>query len=61
IRYENWTLLMDAVERERMEMIQFLLNNGADVNAKNSLGETALDVAKRTENELIVKMVKKKK
>ncbi|MEM8523217.1 MAG: ankyrin repeat domain-containing protein [Bacteroidota bacterium] len=60
VRYENWTLLMDAVERERIEMIQFLLKNGADEKVKNSLGETALDVAKRTGNQMVVKLVKKK-
>ncbi|MEM9848894.1 MAG: ankyrin repeat domain-containing protein, partial [Bacteroidota bacterium] len=58
-RYDNWTLLMDAVERERMEMIQFLLKSGADIKAKNSLGETALDVAEKTGNQLVVKMVRK--
>ncbi|MEM6698764.1 MAG: ankyrin repeat domain-containing protein, partial [Bacteroidota bacterium] len=58
-RYDNWTLLMDAVERERMEMIEFLLKSGADVKAKNSLGETALDVAKKTGNQLVVKMIRK--
>jgi ankyrin repeat protein len=44
---EGWTALMYAAEGNRTEVIKMLVAKGADLNLRNSKGETALTVAKR--------------
>jgi len=58
--YENWTVLMEAIEREQLEMVKLLLDNGANVQAKNSLGESALEIAKKTSDQLIINLLNRK-
>ncbi|UKS27307.1 ankyrin repeat domain-containing protein [Paenibacillus sp. HWE-109] len=41
----GWTLLMYAVENERKEVVEFLLNHGADVNFQSFGGWTPLHQA----------------
>jgi ankyrin repeat protein len=38
----GYTPLMEAINDDRAEMVQFLLDNGADVNATDTIGGTAL-------------------
>jgi cytohesin len=45
----GWTALMIAAQQRRMEIVRWLLDQGADVNAKNQHGRSALGVA-LTEN-----------
>lgn len=42
---QGWTPLMSAVSAGREEAVNLLLENGADVNAKNSSGQRALHYA----------------
>lgn len=42
---QGWTPLMSAVSAGRGEAVNVLLQDGADVNAKNSSGQTALHYA----------------
>ncbi|GIO41565.1 ankyrin repeat domain-containing protein [Paenibacillus apis] len=41
----GWTLLTCAIENERIEIVEILLNNGTDVNYRSSNGWTALHQA----------------
>lgn len=41
----DWTPLMCAAFENRVEMVKFLLDAGADVSLRNKVGETALDMA----------------
>jgi ankyrin repeat protein len=43
----GWTPLHWAVERNRIEIVDLLLSSGAEVDAKEKHGWTALDIAKR--------------
>lgn len=49
LRYDasNWTLLMEAAEKGELLIVDALLKAGADKNARNSIGQTARDVALR--------------
>ena len=40
--YLNETALFNAVRYSSLDIVKFLINNGADINAKNTEGETAL-------------------
>ncbi|KAH8826716.1 ankyrin repeat-containing domain protein [Flagelloscypha sp. PMI_526] len=42
---EHGTPLQAAAQRDRLDIVQFLVHNGADVNAAGGLGGTALQVA----------------
>ena len=50
---EGWTPLMEAVLEEREEMVDLLLQNGADVNAQDYTECTALDLVDNCTNESI--------
>ncbi|MBO4405988.1 MAG: ankyrin repeat domain-containing protein [Alphaproteobacteria bacterium] len=52
------TALMSATDRGHYEMVQLLLEHGADVSIKNKRGGTVLDCAKSSGNDKIVGIVK---
>jgi len=47
------TPLMDAVVLGYLEMVKWLVGNGADINLKNNLGETALSKSAKNEHKKI--------
>ena len=55
----GYTPLMHAAECENESAITALLAAGADVNAKNAEGKTALDIARNTRSEAVVKLLQK--
>ena len=53
------TMLMLIVQFKNVEnLISLLIEKGADVNAVNSFGKTALDYARSVGNETAIKMLK---
>ena len=46
---DGMTALHYAAVTKRLEAVELLIANGADVNAKNDDGETSLDLAIKTE------------
>ena len=52
------TVLMEAAGSGRTDIVQLLLAKGADVNAKNNYGETALFWAKKMGHKEIVRILK---
>ncbi|MBN1808491.1 MAG: ankyrin repeat domain-containing protein [Planctomycetes bacterium] len=46
-QHYSWPLVMFAAAEEHHDVLELLLANGADVNATESLGHTALDLARR--------------
>lgn len=51
------TLLTNAAESERPDKIEFMLNNGAKVNATNKRGYTPLMIAAKQGNAKVVKLL----
>jgi len=51
---ENSCDLFNNSERPNLEIIKLLIETGADVNLKNSDGETALDIAKSYEKQAVI-------
>lgn len=51
------TLLINAAESERPDKIEFILNNGAKVNATNKRGYTPLMIAAKEGNAKVVKLL----
>lgn len=49
---------LDAVDNNKIEAINLLIDMGADVNAKNKLGNTALHWAVKNGRTEIVKLLK---
>ena len=43
----RWTPLMWASVNGHLDVVRYLICNGADVNIKNNNGETALDLAEK--------------
>merc|ERR1712228_809237 len=44
----NKTLLHIAAETGAYDLVQFLINNGADIHAKDNQGQTALDWSRKS-------------
>ena len=44
-----------------LDIVQFLVKQGADINAKNAMGETPLDLAEKENVKKILKSQKNKK
>lgn len=53
----NHSPLMAAASVGRVPIVEMLIKRGANINAKNSTGQTALDVATKSENEDVVKFL----
>ncbi|MGD8367772.1 MAG: ankyrin repeat domain-containing protein [Desulfobacterales bacterium] len=53
-RLAGYTPLMMAVDRDSLEVVRFLVENGADVNARAADGATALSKAKKKDADPIV-------
>ena len=58
--YGGYTLLMLAVELSNSEIAKYMIDIGADVNAKDSRGETVLMKAERKQMPEIVSLLKTK-
>ena len=56
-----YTPLHLAIQHNNEEMVDVLLKNGADVNAKDKQGKTPLDIAKLSGNEAIIKAFQNRK
>ncbi|MDI9312074.1 MAG: ankyrin repeat domain-containing protein [Limnohabitans sp.] len=54
---ENWTLLMVAIFNREYKIAKLLLDNKADVNAKNAVGHTALFLACAHNEEDAIKLL----
>lgn len=52
------TALMQAANSIQPEVVQLLIDHGADINLKDWLGETALDKAKKVKSQEIAEMIK---
>ena len=53
------TPLIDAAYKGKNDILEYLLNNGADINAKNNAGLSAQDMARKTENSVAITMLVK--
>ena len=56
---EGNTALMLAVAVTEVDAVKLLIEKGADINLKNLLDETALDIAKKSKNADIMDLLKK--
>lgn len=54
----GWTPLFLAVSDENENLVKFLIDNGANVNAKNNNGDTVLSMAVKNGNEKIIGQLK---
>jgi ankyrin repeat protein len=54
------TPLMRSVRNSSSEVIEFLLKNGAQKELKNSQGQTALDIAKKAQNQDAIRLLSNK-
>ena len=53
----GWTALMSAVTNGHVEMVQFLIDNGADQTLKNENGSNVLEIAKYRNRVKIIKIL----
>jgi ankyrin repeat protein len=53
----GWTALMSAVTNGHVEMVQFLIDNGADQSLKNEHGRNVLEMAKYKNRVKIIKIL----
>lgn len=54
---DGWTPLLKAVDMNDMELVEYLVGKGADVNVKYRQGLTSLDLASGKGNEKVVKLL----
>ncbi len=55
---EGYTPLMTAARNNRLELVNFLINNGANVNAKSKDRSTALSLAVKKGHQDIINVLK---
>jgi ankyrin repeat protein len=55
---EGYTALMMAARNNKLELVKFLVKEGADLNLKAKDGNTALSLAKKEKDEAMVKLLK---
>lgn len=58
-RDKGWTPLMYAIEQSHYEVVKILVENGAKQDIHSWVGETALDMAKKIDNKLILQILNK--
>lgn len=56
--YVDLTPIMYAVRNGNVEMVKYLLSKGADKYRKNEMGESAVDMAKKSGNQEIIEALK---
>lgn len=54
---EGYTCLMMAARNQRPDIVRFLAENGADVNASAANGKTALSLANEEEDKEMVNLL----
>ncbi len=57
--FDNRTALTIAVLKGKLELVELLINHGANLEAKDNLGKTALDYAIRGGNKDLIKLFEK--
>ena len=57
---QGFTRLMMMVKNNHLEMAQFLIKHGANVNAKAKNGTTPLSLAQKKKNSEMIKLLKSK-
>jgi ankyrin repeat protein len=55
---EGYTCLMMAARNQRPDIVKFLADNGANVNAKAANGNTPLSLAEEEEDKEIIELLK---
>jgi|GEM_PF-7038869 len=55
----RWTALHGAVNEGHRDIAELLISKGADVNAKTSLGQTPLQLAKPRRNTAAIEVLRK--
>jgi ankyrin repeat protein len=56
---EGYTCLMMAARNQRPDLVKYLAENGADVNARTADGNTPLSLAEKENNQEMVQLLKK--
>ncbi len=51
--------LIDAVKNDDVELVKTLITNGADLDARDSNGDRAFEIATKNGNSIIVKLLKR--
>jgi ankyrin repeat protein len=55
---DNWNALMIGAMTGRAEVVRMLLDAGADMNARDAYGETALSIATQLDRTEVVDLLK---
>ncbi|MBA3239167.1 MAG: hypothetical protein H0T62_12575 [Parachlamydiaceae bacterium] len=58
--FPSYTVLYKAVEKKNIKAVEILLNNGANPDIRNNLGETARTLAEKINEPAIVALIKQK-
>jgi len=56
---EGYTCLMMAARNQRPDIVEFLADNGADVNAKAADGKSPISLAEEENDEVMIELLKK--
>ncbi|MFY0673684.1 MAG: ankyrin repeat domain-containing protein [Bacteroidia bacterium] len=55
---KGWTPLHMAIKKEKIEAMNYLISEGADLKVKNNNGQTPLDFALKTKNNELIQEIK---